>query len=194
MNRRKVFISDLVILLMPLLLFLSMIKGVPFASSMDEMAAGVGALAIVWGLTSSKCRKRILHDLHLVLGMVALALLSNLVNRVVTVPSYIMNDAFSFLRIFLIYLGTVAILEMFPRSTGRVIKTLGLFSKWLILISFVFGCLNFFGFVNMYNSTRYGIRNFSFIFGNASQFGVFAGTALALYIIAGKSKKTIEII
>ena len=193
MFKKKLYLNDLLILLMPLMLLLSTFKGLSFASSLDEVAALLGAFALSAGLLSGKCRRKVLPDLFLVIGMILLGLLSNLLYQIVTVDSYIFNDVFAFLRVFLVYFGSVSMFEMHPRSVERVAQTLGFFTKWFIIVSFMFGLLNFVGVVKMSNATRYGIPNYSFFFNNPSQFGIFVGCALALYIMAGNSKKYIEI-
>ena len=189
---REIHLRDIYIILIPLLLLLSMFPGFPLGSNLDEAAALLGLLSLLNGLRSRRVREAIGYELVMLCGMLFLALASNLIFGVVRTPSYILNDMFSFSRIFLVYLGTIAFFELYPGSIHRVLRALGGASGAFIVACFTCGVLNLVGVVDMYNSVRFGIRTFSFVFGNASQFGVFVGAALGLYVISGHTGRLVE--
>ena len=190
---KKIYISDVLILLIPILLVLSMFGNIPYSSNFDEVAALLGLIYLIAGLRKKHIRALVRKDYLSIFSIIIIGLLGNIFIGLVRNPSYIINDMFSFSRIFLVYLGSVAFLEDRHSCVRRVSKILGKFSEFFIYIAFVCGVLNIVGIVDMSTSVRFGIRSFNFIFSNASQFGIFVGAALALCIISGCSNKITEL-
>lgn len=190
---KKIYITDVLILSIPLFLLLSMFASIPFSANFDEVAAGLGLIYLIVGLRKKRVRAIVGNDMISIISILLLALISNMIFGLVKNPGYIINDMFSFSRIFLVYLGSVALFEGSHSSVRRVSIVLGKVSEYFIYIVFFCGVLNIFGIINMSSSVRFGIRNFRFVFSNASQFGIYVGVALALSIISGRSKKITEI-
>ena len=189
----KVHLFDCYIYFITFLIFGSEFGFIPFHEYFDELTALLCAFAIIYCFQYKKVRKAIKKDLFFLLGMILIGLLSNIVNRIVTNLGYILNDIFAFSRIFLVYIGMIALFEYKPKRMKKIIKTLGRASCFYIIITFVFCILNLTGIVHMYKQTRFGFPNYSFLYSAASQFGIFLGSALALYIFSGKSNQIVEV-
>ena len=176
-----------------LLLYLFFVANLPFSSYFDDLVAGLLTLPVLIGLLEKKFNKTEIRML-VALGLTCLlGVVSNFLTGIVTNISYILNDVFSFLRIFLVYFGLIALVRGKPKALEALTNRLGFYAKIFIAVAFVFGILNLLGIVRMYSTVRFGLRNYYFYFGNSSQFGIFIGCALALLIFSGKSRTIYEI-
>jgi len=185
-------IRSTIVVLAVLLFALAYTDLLPFGSYIDDLAAlGFGVLA-VFGLFAGRYDKTQRRMLAVLIVIFLIGLVSNLVSGVVDHLSYILSDAFSFLKIFLVYFGAIALLKGRPGAVRRACRVLSVLAKVFILAAFFFGVLNYLGVVAMYDMVRFGIKNYYFYFGNASQFGVFLGCMLAFLIISGRSRLLYE--
>lgn len=140
----------------------------------------------------NKCHNHSFYLIVLLILICIIGVASNIIAHIVTKPSYILQDMYSFLKMFIMYLGTYHILSEDRNRINRLLKYLLTPAKVFILLSSVFGLLNLFGIVNMAEYIRYGFPTYSFVIGNASQFGVFLGCCLAILIFSKKRTKIYE--
>ncbi len=176
-----------------ILLFLYYVVELPFSGYYDDLVAVLLTVPLLIGLLQKKFTKVEIRMLSALLLVCLLGVLSNFYAGIVTNHRYIANDAFSFIRMFLVYFGAISLLRGKPNAVENVVNRLGLYAKLFILAAFTFGVLNIIGIVRMYSTFRFGLRNYYFYFGNASQFGVFIGCALALMIFQGRNKLGFEL-
>ena len=186
-NRAEFFIFCVI------LLFLYYVDIIPFNEYLDDLSAALLAIPILNGLLQKRYTRTEMQIMYAVLSMCILGLLSNCFSGIITNFGFILNDGFSFVRIFLVYFGTIALLRGKTKALQCTLNRLGNYSKIFICIAFVFGVLNIFGIVNMYSYVRFGLPLYFFFFGNASQFGIFMGCVLALLIFSGKNELIYEI-
>lgn len=97
-----------------------------------------------------------------------------------------MLDMFSFLKMFFVYLGTWGILYNRDSVLNDAIHYLAYIAKAFIAVGFFCALLNLAGVVNMYGQVRFGFKSFQFIYGNASQYGILVGVALAFVLMLDK--------
>jgi hypothetical protein len=191
---RQLTIYEIIIIGSILLLFLSYFKWFPFANYIDDM---VGLLFGILFIFNIKKLDRTQQSNKIVFGsllfLTVIGLFSNLLSGVSRTTADILDALFSFWRIFFVYLGASTLLYKREKSAQRIIHVVGGLAKLFIIISFIFGILNFVGVVNMSTEVRYGIKNFCFYFRNPSQYGIFVGAALAFMIYTQSSKLIYEI-
>lgn len=192
--RLKIQPQVALIVALNVLLILFYVSGLPYASYFDDIVAAIFSIPFFGGLINKTYDKKDVKVAAFLLGIILIGLLSNLISGLVMKPSYWLNDGFSFLRMFMVYFGTLGLLNNKKTRAKRTVNILGKLSSLFIVVAFIFGVLNYLGIVNMYNSIRYGIKNYYFFFNNASQFGIAVGVAFAYIILSGKSSKWIEAI
>lgn len=170
-----------------IMLFISMISGAPswFCLIDDVIPLFFG---IIWCIhfVSKKRMGKERNLFILLLSICVIGLASNAISGLARIMP-ILLDLYSFLKMFFVYLGVYALLDGKQYLTVRVVNTVSKFSKCFLITSFIFGVLNMVGVVRMYDDIRFGITNYHFIVGNASQFGVLVGVAFA-FIIYSKPK------
>ena len=193
-NRRLLFNTRAEVCIMGvLLLYLYFVTKLPFSGFFDDLVAAFFIIPVINGVIGKKYTKTEVKMLLSLSLTCVIGILSNLWTGIVNNPFYILNDLFSFLRIFLVYFGIIALLRGKPKALKYLTKRLSFYSKIFITIAFVFGVFNTMGLVGMYSTVRYGFRNYYFYFGNASQFGVFIGCTLALLIFGANRHPIYEI-
>ena len=170
-------------------------SALPFASFFDDFAALIMLLVTIVGLL----RRRKLDSfdakvITLLALLMVLGLASSLIYGIQNNSLFWANDAFSFLRIYMVYFGTVVLLRGCSKNTIMSAKILSKFSKWFIVFAFIFAILNYMGIVNMYNSMRFGIKSYSFFFSSPSQLGIVIGVSLAFIIMSNERSKIIEML
>lgn len=181
-NKKSFGVSTAVIML-----FFSIIAGGPsWFRLIDDVIPLI--LGIIWCVhfVSKKCGGKENKIFILLLSICAIGLASNLASGLARIMPIVL-DLFSFLKMFFVYLGIYALLDGKQYLIARVVNTVSMFSKFFLIASFFFGLLNLFGVVQMYDKMRFGITNYHFIFGNASQFGILVGVAFA-FVIYSKPK------
>ena len=176
-NIKSFWISTAIIML-----FLSIISGAPSWFGLIDDAIPL-IFGIIWciHLVSKKRIGKERNLFILLLSICVIGLASNMVSGLARIIPIIL-DLYSFLKMFFVYLGIHALLDGKQCLTVRVVNTVSKFSKCFLITSFIFGLLNVVGVVRMYDNMRFGITNYHFIFGNASQFGVLVGVAFAFII------------
>lgn len=166
-----------------IMLFVAIISGTPswFGLIDDVIPLIFGIIWCMHFVSNKKCmgKERILFVLLVSICVIGLA--SNVISGLARITP-ILLDLYSFLKMFFAYLGVYALLDGKPYLTVRVVNAVSKFSKCFLITSFIFGLLNIVGVVRMYDNIRFGITNYHFIYGNASQFGVLVGVALAFVI------------
>lgn len=158
----------------------------------DDLIAALMGLVVIYGIWKNVYSKSERCMLWILTAIVFLGILSNFLIGIVTNFSYILNDAFSFVRIYLVYFGFIALLRKNKNALINTVDRLGLYAEAFIIASFMFGILNILGIVKMYSSVRFGFPNYYFIFGNASQYGVTVGCALAFMIFSRRTNIILE--
>ena len=173
-----------------LILFLSY-SDLPFSRYYDDIIAVIlGGFALMH-LSRNKFNKKLFCSL---VCICFIGIFSNVFSGIVTNASYILNDLMSFLRVFMTYFGTIAVVNNNKNRLKKTIDYTSMVSKFFLVIAFSFGILNIFGLVNMYSELRFGIKNYYFVMGNASQFGVFVGVALGFILLREKKSLFYELI
>lgn len=176
-----------------LLLFFSYFKWMPFRSYIDDFVCMLFFIPFITGVLKKRYKRIERKAICLLSIICVIGCISNYIHGVVTNIAYIANDLLSFVRIFVVYFGVLALLREKKQSMRYITNKLGILATVFIIVAFVFGILNFFGIVKMFSTIRYGLKNYHFYFGNASQFGVFVGCSLALMIFGQKNKRLYEI-
>lgn len=176
-NKKSFCVSTAVIML-----FLSIVPGAPswFGLIDDVIPLIFGIIWCVHFVTQRRIGKE--RNLFiLLLSVCAIGLVSNLISGLAKITPIVL-DLFSFLKMFFVYLGLYALLDGKQYLTVRIVSVISKFCKGFLIISFLFGLLNLVGAVRMYDNMRFGITNYHFIFGNASQFGILVGVAFAFVV------------
>lgn len=176
-----------------LFLLIGYIPGVPFAKFTDDIVGIIYGLVILLALIKHKHINNEIKKVFILIVIIStIGLVSNFFIQLDRTIYDVVGDLFAFWKIFLVYVGLGVIIYRNPQRTKKVICLLGIVSKFFIVFSFLFGVLNLLGVVDMYSTVRYGIKNYSFYFGNPSQFGVFVGSLLAFLVFSGNKKKIYE--
>ena len=175
-----------------LVLYLGYVMRQSIGGYVDDIVAALMGLAVIYGVYKNKYTKSERCMLWLLTAIIFLGFISNFLIGIVTNFAYILNDAFSFVRIFLVYFGILALLRNKKNALINTVDRLGLYAEAFIIVTFLFGLLNLLGVVNMYSSIRFGLPNYYFVFGNASQFGVSVGCALAFMIFSRRTNIFLE--
>ena len=192
-KRLKIKRRGAVCVLCILMLYLSYFSGIPYRSYFDDFVAIILGIFFVWGIINGKFTKTEKIIAVLICIICAIGAVSNYNSGLVMNARYIFADAFSFVRIFLVYFGLIACLRGKNKQFSYVLTQLGDFAHIFIISAFLFAVLNLLGVVKMYVETRYGLPNYFFYFHNSSQFGVFMGCTLALLIFSNKNSLVYEI-
>lgn len=176
-----------------ILLHLHYISFMPFRGFYDDLVALAFATIIV--IRHKNIKKNESTILLLLLITLIIGVISNFVQGIVTNLAYMLNDALSFMRIFVVFIGTTLLLQENPKRKQDVLYTLSGLAKGFILISFVFACLTQMGIVEgMYERVRFGIKCFTFVFHNASQYGILIGCSLGFVLLnEGTKNKMYEL-
>ena len=184
---------SLIVTICIILLILSLAP-IPIASYCDDLVAALLAIPAVLGVIYRRYTKEDFRIVFLLLFMLFWGIISNLVSGLVNNPFYWANDAFSFLRSFFCYFGILSLLYGDLNKVKSTIRYIALISKLFLLTAILFGIFNILGIVDMYSSIRFGIKNYCFFFGNASQFGITVGVAMAFILLDSNSSKIYEVI
>lgn len=192
-RKRIVYLRTEFCVLCVLMLVLFFVPKLPLGGFYDDLVAVLLTVPMLIGLSEKKYNKTEMSILYALLLVCVLGVISNFAAGIVTSVGYIANDAFSFVRIFVVYFGVIALLRGKQKALDSLITKLGLYSKVFITVAFVCGLFNLAGILRMYSTIRYGLRNYFFFFGNASQFGIYAGCALAFLVYSNKSKPIYEL-
>lgn len=192
MSTAKIYRKNLLIILAIVLLYISVLPiKLPGISYIDDIVPL--AFGGIWFLKfNSFVRKSGNKNIFLLLcGICIIGGISNLYAGINTEVKTIILDMYSFLKMFLVYLGTEVILTNSEDVVNNLIKKLATLFKAFILLSFVCGILTFVGILDMYSTTRFGMPNYSFLYNNASQYGVLVSVALAFVIFADNKRNII---
>lgn len=191
---RQFTLYEIIIIGSLLLLFLSYFKWFPLANYIDDVVGLFWGILFIFNIKrldkTQRSNKIVFGSL---LFLTVIGLISNLLSGISRTAVDIFEALFAFWRIFFVYLGVSTLLYKRETNVKRIVYVVGNFAKFFIVISFIFGVLNFVGIVDMSTEMRYGIKNFCFYFGNPSQYGIFVGTALALMIYTQSCKRVYEI-
>ncbi len=170
-----------------LLLYAAYFSIFPFHSNYDDFVALVFFLVILF---KGKKIKRIERNIIILLfWMLLIAVVSNYAQGIVTAEIDMLNDAFCFLRMFFVYIGVTLLIQDNPERRERVIHDLSKVAKIFVVVSFVCGILTQLGFLGMYERIRFGIKCYTFIFQNASQYGVLVACALSMILFDNPKAK-----
>lgn len=170
-----------------IMLFLSILSGGPswFGLIDDVIPLVFGMIWCKHFLSKKHIEKE--NVLFVLLFIICvIGLLSNIFSGLAQAKP-ILLDLFSFLKMYFVYLGVYALLDGKQHLAAKVVSSVSKFGKFFLIVSFIFGVLNISGVVQMYDNMRFGITNYHFIFGNASQFGILVGVAFA-FVIYSKPK------
>lgn len=181
----KIYKSSLFMIFCIVLLYLSLIDGIPYGSYIDDIIPLI--LGCIWlkGLFEKKKFTEERNMFYLLLIVLLIGLISNLYASVVGNIKNILMDLFSYMKIFFVYLGVAALLKNRTKAQKSIIECVGKLSKYFLILSFIFGILNLFGFVKLSQQVRFGINTFCFVYSNASQFGILVAVALGFVIMRG---------
>lgn len=119
----------------------------------------------------------------LLIAICIIGLLSNYASNLTGFMPAVL-DMFSFIKMFLVFLGTCGILYGRERVLDQAVLYLCWIAKLFLIVGFVFAIMNLTGLVSMYDGLRFGFKNYHFIYGNASQYGILVGVALAFIIFS----------
>lgn len=171
---------------------MSLIDIIPYVELIDDIIPFI--FGIIW--IKSMLEKKQFSDEYKVFILLMIILIigvfSNIYAGLVLDKKMIILDMFSYIKIFLVYLGTAALLKNYENAQRQLIKYIGKFAKIFLIISFIFGVLNLFGIVNMSQQMRFGINTFSFVYANPSQYGILVAVAMG-FILMGSDKQYIWI-
>lgn len=167
-----------------ILLILGLYDGVPICGYMDDIIPLFMLFFATIGIILKKISISSYRIAIILIGICAIGLISNIRSSVNTNFVDIVSDLFSFIKMFAVYIGVEYLVMNDVEAVDDAINSLSKIGKLFIIISFVFGLLNFVGIVNMSTQVRFGINTFCFIFSNASQYGVVLGVTLAIIIFS----------
>lgn len=166
------------------LLIVELYDGASFMGYMDDIIPLFMLLYAVRGAITKRISKTC-HQIGVLLSLICLfGFVSNLMTSMNNNVVDIISDCYSFIKMFAVYIGVDYLLYNNPEAADDTILGVSKIAKLFIIVSFIFGVLNFMGIVNMSEQVRFGMNTFSFIFGNASQYGVVLGVALAIIIFS----------
>lgn len=177
----------LILIISVLCLFLAPWNGLCICSLLDDLVPLFFLSVWFFWLINYGKKNSFLIEFFLLLIICLIGVLSNYIAEINTSIKDIISDMYSFLKMFFVYLGAWAYFSKSEKYVKRIIETLCFLSKIYILIGFIFGILNITGIYVMSEQVRFGLNTFSFIYGNASQYGILIGVAMA-FIIFNKEK------
>ncbi len=196
MNFKMIYVINLISLFLVLAfcaLYYGMFADNSFAGYIDDIIPLILGVVGLYAMFKGNMSKFDMELFWWIAAICVIGIISNLANDIVSNYSYVVNDMFSFLKMFLSYWGVRALFNGKENRINNFLSGISVIAKIFIIVIFIFGLLNLLGFVEMYDEIRFGIKNYYFIMGNASQFGVITGVALALIILSGKSNIIYEI-
>lgn len=142
----------------------------PFLSYADELLATLALYRIIF--RKNKKNKDTKKLLYLLVALLLIGFVSNLLSGLNTNMFAVIVDAFTTVKAFLIMIGFNDINLLNSKEDGRL--SLGaVLVRLLIIVAFVCLIFNIFGFVNMTELIRYGLKEYKFIFVNAGSFGYY---------------------
>jgi hypothetical protein len=149
------------------------------ASYIDEgLAALFFGVFVLDLIVSGEARIRELAVCFLILWATAAGLYGNWKFGIQDTNSAIYLDIISHLKYAMLYLGVTSAVRKRRWNVAEAARIPVLLAKGYLIVLFVFGVLNIFVDLGMYGEIRYGLRNYSFVFGTP---GIVTNTVL--YII-----------
>ena len=149
------------------------------ASYIDEgLAALFFGVFVLDLIVSGEARIRELAVCFLILWATAAGLYGNWKFGIQDTNSAIYLDIISHFKYAMLYLGVTSAVRKRRWNVAEAARIPVLLAKGYLIVLFVFGVLNIFVDLGMYGEIRYGLRNYSFVFGTP---GIVTNTVL--YII-----------
>lgn len=149
------------------------------ASYIDEgLAALFFGVFVLDLIVSGEARIRELAVCFLILWATAAGLYGNWKFGIQDTNSAIYLDIISHFKYVMLYLGVTSAVRKRRWNVAEAARIPVLLAKGYLIVLFVFGVLNIFVDLGMYGEIRYGLRNYSFVFGTP---GIVTNTVL--YII-----------
>lgn len=163
-------------------------------SYFDELFASLclGYLVILFSLNFKVIRKEDKLILVFLVIFFFIGIFSNIVSGISVTNVAIIFDAFSYGKIFFIYIATKYLFRSIDLKV--LIKMISPLVKIFITISFVFGCINIIQDIGMSTEMRYGIRDFAFVFGYPGGLGLVIISLVSLLLIDGIKNSKITFI
>lgn len=160
-------------------------------SYFDEIFASVflGYLVLLFSLKFKVVEKEDKMIFVFLLIFYFAGIFSNVISNIAVTPIAIIFDAFSYGKIFFIFIATKYLFRFI--DVKELIKLITPLIKLFITIAFIFGCINIVRDIGMSTGMRYGIRDFAFIFGYPGGFGLIVISLTSLLLIDGTKNKKI---
>ncbi len=185
MRIKKIKFKSLFAILAVCMLYVSILPlEIGFMKYVDDLIPLLFGIIWLYALGKRSIPKTEVYIFILLCIICVIGLISNAISGIGVSSTYIILDLYSFIKMFLVFLGTWALLGENEIIQKEVVRYLSGAAKCFILMGAICGVLNFAGLIDMYENTRFGLRTFSFLYGNASQYGILVGVALAFVIFA----------
>ena len=181
--RTRIKIRALIGFITVISLYLSLLPTIPFSSYLDDIIPLIYLMAFLLSLRKGINRNSLEKRIFIIIAFVcSIGVISNFVSAINTNITDIVTDMYSFLKMFIVFLGVKALFKGHEKSLDSFVGMTANFCRIFIAIGLVFGVLNLAGIVSMSETMRYGFGTYAFIYGNASQYGILVGVALAFVI------------
>lgn len=183
----RIIIIPLILLYLPLSLALEKSFSYSFLSYGDEVFTLFMMIYILLIFLKNKLAKVDAIIIFFLIVLTFLGGISNLYSKLTNNYFAILIDGFWQWKIFICFIGAKYIAKNDTKNS--IIKSLIGVSKLFLLISAIIGIINCFIDLGMSSDVRYGIRSYSFVFGNEGRFGIIVAIALLIVLNGTYSEK-----